>query len=49
MQIDLQPPMSITSVTQNSKALDFDRDGNVYYITLKKEVILEKDILLILC
>jgi aminopeptidase N len=37
MQIDLQPPMAITSATQNNKKLEFTRDGNVYYITLQKQ------------
>ncbi len=37
MQIDLQPPMEITSVKQNNNLLEFKRDGNVYYITLKKQ------------
>ena len=37
MQIDLQPPMEITSVIQNNKELEFTRDGNVYYISLKKK------------
>lgn len=37
MQIDLQPPMEITSVVQNNKNLDFKRDGNVFYITLKEK------------
>ena len=36
MQIDLQPPMEITSVVQGNESLDYKRDGNVYYITLKK-------------
>ena len=36
MQIDLQPPMEITSVSQNNEKLQYSRDGNVYYITLKK-------------
>ena len=36
MQIDLQPPMKITSVVQNNKYLEYIRDGNVYYITLKR-------------
>jgi aminopeptidase N len=40
MQIDLQPPMAITSVTQDDTTLEYTRDGNVYYITLpKKQVI----------
>jgi len=37
MQIDLQPPMEITSITQEGKSLDFVRDGNAYFITLKKK------------
>lgn len=36
MQIDLQPPMQLTKVTQNNENLNYTRDGNVYYITLKK-------------
>ena len=36
MQIDLQPPMEITSVIENNKELNYKRDGNVYYIQLKK-------------
>ena len=36
MQIDLQPPMEITSVLENNKGLNYKRDGNVYYIQLKK-------------
>ena len=36
MQIDLQPPMVITSVLENNKELNYKRDGNVYYIQLKK-------------
>lgn len=32
MQIDLQPPMSITAVEQAGDSLSFERDGNVYYI-----------------
>ncbi len=36
MQIDLQPPMKIISVLDNHESLDFERDGNVYYIKLKK-------------
>ncbi len=35
MQIDLQEPMTISKVTQDGQELDFKRDGNVYYITLK--------------
>ena len=36
MQIDLQPPMEITSVLENNKKLNYNREGNVYYIQLKK-------------
>ncbi len=36
MQIDLQPPMEITSVLENNTNLNYNRDGNVYYIQLKK-------------
>ena len=36
MQIDLQPPMKITSVLENNKSLDYKRNGNAYYIVLKK-------------
>jgi len=36
MQIDLQPPMEITAVIENNKELNYKRDGNVYYIQLKK-------------
>ena len=35
MQIDLQQPMKITKVIQNGKNLNFIRDGNAYFITLK--------------
>lgn len=37
MQIDLQPPMQIIAVSQNEDKLNYKRDGNVYYITLKEE------------
>lgn len=37
MQIDLQPPLTITTVTQDDRPLTINRDGNVYFITLKKE------------
>ncbi len=40
MQIDLQPPMEITSVVQNNSELSFTRDGNAYYITLDKTQII---------
>jgi len=37
MQIDLQPPMNITAVSDGKTALDYIRDGNAYFITLKKQ------------
>lgn len=37
MQIDLQPPMEIHAVEQDGEALQFERLGNVYYITLKED------------
>ncbi|MCC9138536.1 M1 family metallopeptidase [Pontibacter silvestris] len=36
MQIDLQPPMSIEKVVQNGQELQYNRDGNVYYIQLSE-------------
>ncbi|HYE53554.1 MAG TPA: M1 family metallopeptidase [Chitinophagaceae bacterium] len=33
MQIDLQQPMEIKSITWNNAAVPFTRDGNVYYAT----------------
>ena len=37
MQIDLQEPMIITSVISNGKKLKFNREGNAYFIQLKKK------------
>ncbi|GAB5526585.1 MAG: M1 family metallopeptidase [Roseivirga sp.] len=34
LQIDLQPPMKITRVTQNSKALEVIKEGNAHFIKL---------------
>ena len=34
MQIDLQPPMVITSITQDGKKLNFTKEGNVWWVTL---------------
>lgn len=34
MQIDLQPPMKITKVSQEGKNLKFSRSGNAYFIQL---------------
>ena len=38
MQIDLQPPMRISKVEQAGQALAFQRDGNVYYITMPRDL-----------
>ena len=35
MQIDLQEPMKIISVEANGKSLNFNREGNAYFIELK--------------
>ena len=37
MQIDLQKPMNITSVTSKNKDLKFKREGNAYFIELRKK------------
>ena len=37
MQIDLQEPMEITSVTQNGTELDFEREGSAWFITLTEK------------
>lgn len=34
MQIDLQEPMKLTSAVMNNKALNFKREGNVYWIDI---------------
>ena len=36
LQIDLQPPMSITKVTQNGEILEVIHDGNAHFIQLKE-------------
>ena len=36
MQIDLQEPMRITSITSKGKKLKFFRDGNAYFIKMNK-------------
>jgi aminopeptidase N len=36
MQIDLQQPLGIDSVVQQSAKLDFRRDGNAFFVTMKK-------------
>lgn len=35
MQIDLQPPMQISKITQNGIEQKYERDGNAWFITLK--------------
>ena len=35
MQIDLQPPMKITRITQDGVSQDFTRDGNAWFVHLK--------------
>jgi aminopeptidase N len=37
MQIDLQEPLQITSVTQEGEFLEFRREGAAHFITLKKK------------
>jgi len=37
MQIDLQPPMKITKISQNGKELKFVKDGNAWYVTLEQQ------------
>lgn len=38
MQIDLQPPLEITKVTHGDSQLKFEREGNVYWVMLEKEL-----------
>lgn len=37
LQIDLQEPLQIEKVEQDGQSLDFRRDGNAFFVTLKKE------------
>lgn len=37
MQVDLQEPLQITKVVQEGEALTYRRDGNAFFITLKKK------------
>ncbi|SEJ29993.1 Peptidase family M1 [Dyadobacter sp. SG02] len=37
MQVDLQEPLQITKVIQNGEVLTYRRDGNAFFITLKKQ------------
>src|SRR5688572_24434590 len=38
MQIDLQPPLSITRVTHGESQLKFEREGNVYWVMFEKNI-----------
>ncbi len=38
LQIDLQTPLEITEVSQGDVALDYQREGNVYWIQLAEEL-----------
>lgn len=38
MQIDLQPPLVVTKIVHGASELKFEREGNVYWVTLEKEV-----------
>ncbi len=37
MQIDLQPPMTVTSVIQNNKDLKVNQDENVWYVEMQED------------
>ena len=37
MQIDLQPPLNLTGAEQNGQALNFTREGNVYWIKMTEK------------
>ena len=37
MQIDLQKPMNITSISSKNKELKFTREGNAYFVELRKK------------
>jgi len=37
LQLDLQEPLSITSITQGGKPLSYRREGAVYWVTLTKK------------
>ncbi len=38
MQIDLQKPLKITKILHDGTELDFERDGNVYWVKFKEEI-----------
>ncbi len=37
IQIDLQPPMQITNITQDNEKLKFEQDGNAWFARLNKD------------
>lgn len=37
MQIDLQEPLEISSITENGNELEFEREGSAFFITLEKD------------
>jgi aminopeptidase N len=37
MQIDLQEPLEISSITENGNELEFEREGSAFFVTLKKD------------
>lgn len=39
MQIDLQPPLKVTSVVHGGSKVKFEREGNVYWVQLAKGVV----------
>jgi len=38
MQLDLQPPLSITKIIHRDSELKFEREGNVYWVMFEKEI-----------
>lgn len=38
MQIDLQPPLSVTKITHGDSQLKFEREGNVYWVMFEKDI-----------
>ena len=38
MQIDLQPPLTITKIAHGDSQLKFEREGNVYWVNFEKEI-----------
>src|SRR5687768_10700583 len=38
MQIDLQPPLAVTKIIHGNSQLQFEREGNVYWVSFAKEL-----------